>query len=128
MRWVAVLVVSACGSTTFGHVVTDVSVSPTNAQILIVRSCELVSKKGDIEQVSIGACNGAAVRRSAITPVPVVDASVLRRDNRVITDFVERPAGGAIVTTCRIGKDGGAWKLLDCVKAEIATAPLEAAP
>ncbi len=125
---VLALALAACGATKFGTVVTQVTVAPTDTRVLLVRSCDLEYGKQSVEEVSIGACKNTSVRRSPIVPVPLVDASVIARDNRMVTGFVERPNGGAIVTTCRIGKEGDAWKMLDCVETPIATAPLEAAP
>ncbi|MBX3156561.1 MAG: hypothetical protein KF773_11215 [Deltaproteobacteria bacterium] len=120
----AVVIVAACGETRFGRVVTEVSISPKDPGLLIVRSCELVETgKGNLDQVALGECKRVGVRRSAIRPVPVVDAAVLAREDRVVTGFRERD-GGAVVTTCRIGKQGAKWALLDCADTEISTAPL----
>ncbi|MGE0395748.1 MAG: hypothetical protein AB7T06_03395 [Kofleriaceae bacterium] len=128
-RFAVVLIgVAACSTTKFGKVVTEISVSPTDPRLLYVRTCDLQFSKKSAEQVEVGACRRYGVRRSAITPVPVVEASVVARENRILTGFIEREGGGAVVTTCRIGMEGDAWKLLDCVDTELATAPLEAVP
>jgi hypothetical protein len=132
-HWVVTLlaVIAACGGgTRFGRIVTEVGVSPNDPKLLIVRSCELLETgKGNLDQVAVGECKRVGVRRSALRPVPVVDASVLAREDRVVTGFIERPNGGAVVTTCRIGqkKEGGnrKWALLDCADTEITTAPLD---
>jgi hypothetical protein len=128
MRTSLLVLLSACSTTKFGTMVTEISVAPSNSQLLVVKQCDLQWSKSSVEEVSVGACTQSAIRRSPITPVPLVDASVIARDARFVTALVERPNGGAIVTTCRIGKDGSNWKLVDCVNTEIATAPLEAAP
>jgi hypothetical protein len=124
----SVLVVAACGGgTRFGKIVTEVSPSPTNPGLLLVRSCELLeTPKTNIDGVALGDCKRYGVRRSPIVPVPVSDARVIARENRVITGFVEGPNGGATVTTCRIGKTNLKWALLDCAETAIATAPLDA--
>jgi hypothetical protein len=128
MRAVILVLLAACSPTKFGTVVTQVTTAPNDPRTLIVRACDLQYSKESVEEVSLGACTDTGVRRSPITPVPIVDAAVTMRQDRIVTDLVVRPAGGAIITTCRIGKEGDAWKLLDCVNTEVATAPLEAAP
>jgi hypothetical protein len=92
----ATIVVAACGGgTRFGRIVTEVSVSPTDPKLLVVRSCDLVEAgTGNLDQVEVGECKRVGVRRSAVVPVPVVDASVLAREDRVVTGFIERPSGG----------------------------------
>jgi hypothetical protein len=92
--------------------------------VLFVRSCELTAGKSTAEQVALGDCKRNGVRRSPILPVPVVDATVIARDQRIVTGIFEREQGGAVVTTCRIGKEQDKWALLDCAKTEIATAPV----
>ncbi len=119
----------ACGPQRFGRVVTAVTVSPDDPHLLIVRTCDLVNtSKADLDQIGVGKCKRIGIRRSAIRPVPVADARVLAHDNRIVTGFAERDGGGAIVTTCRLGKSNDKWALLDCADTEISTAPLDATP
>ena len=128
---ICTLALSACGSgTPFGKIITEVAVSPTDPRLLLVQSCDLLNTpKSKLEQVAIGDCKRYGVRRSAIVPVPVSDARVLAREDRIVTGFVERPNGGAIVTTCKLSgtRKEKNWQLLDCSDTEISTAPLEAA-
>lgn len=128
LRWFVVSVLVACGGQRFGKIITEVSPSPTDPRLLLVKSCELIATgKADIDGVKLGDCKRYGVRRSAIVPVPVAEGRVLAREDRIVTGFVERPGGGAIVTTCRIGQRDSKWALLDCADAELATAPLDAA-
>ncbi len=128
---IGVFALSACGSgTRFGKIITEVTVSPTDPRLLLVKSCELLNTpKAKLEQVAIGDCKRYGVRRTAIVPVPVAEARVLAREDRIVTGFVERPNGGAIVTTCKLAgtRKEKNWQLLDCSDTEISTAPLEAA-
>ena len=127
MRVVVVLsLLVACGGHPFGKMITEISPSPSDPRLLLVKSCELIATgKADINGVKVGDCKRYGVRRSPIVPVPVSDARVLQREHRIVTGFIERPNGGAIVTTCRIGSREAQWALLDCADTEIATAPLE---
>lgn len=132
MRWLIVVsMLAACGGgERWGKIVTEISPSPGNPSLLLVKTCDLVTTgKGNANQVAVGDCKRYGVRRSPIVPVPVAEGRVLQREDRIITGFIEREKGGAIVTTCRIGQNSSKkWALLDCADTEIATAPLEAAP
>jgi len=128
-RLVLVSMLAACGGQRFGKIITEISPSPSDPRLLLVKSCELLATgNGNLDGVALGDCKRYGVRRSPIVPVPVADARVVQREHRIVTGFIERPNGGAIVTTCRVGRKDSKWALVDCSDTEIATAPLEVAP
>ncbi len=124
----ALVTIGGCGGQRFGRVITEVMPSPADPGLLHVRTCDLIFKKSDPEKVSLGDCKRFGLRRSAIMPVPVIDATVAPRDGRIVTGLRERDGGGAVVTTCRltVAKDAS-FVLADCAELEISTATISSA-
>lgn len=129
MRWLVVvsMLVGCGGGARVGKIVTEISASPSDPRLLLVKQCDLVTTgKGNLDQIAVGDCKRIGVRRSPIVPVPVAEGRVLQLEQRIVTGVIERKGGGATVTTCKLGQNGSKqWALLDCADTDIATAPLE---
>lgn len=116
---VGILSSGACGAQRFGQIVTQVEPSADDPAVLIVTTCELLYKKGDLEATSVGNCRRAGVRRSA-APQGSTTAPDLG-EGRIVTGLFEHDGGGATVTTCRLVFSGGKHALADCKDAVIST-------
>lgn len=121
MLCLGLVLVGACGPKRFGRIVTAVEASPEDPALLLVTTCDLTYKKGDIEGTSVGGCRRIGVRRSAAPPgtttVPEAGAG------RIVTGVFEREGGGTTITTCKLVYHDGRHDLADCKDAVVSTAP-----
>lgn len=112
---------SGCGPKRFGRVVTAVEASSEDPAVLIVTTCDLTFKKGDIEATSVGDCRRAGVRRSAAPPGTTTAPE--QGAGRIVTGIFEHEGGGATITTCKLVYHDGRHDLADCKDAVVSTAP-----
>ncbi len=111
----------ACGPKRFGRIVTAIEASPEDPAVLVVTTCDLLYKKGDLEATSVGNCQRAGVRRSAAPSGSTTAPSAA--EGRIVTAFYEHEGGGATITTCKLVFRDAKHELADCQDAVITTAP-----